>query len=793
MSDYRGQVEAAIRATVFQTPTTFSWFGKLSPQLTRLVRRALTPETARAYLLFNLQSQLYKDFYCRGFAAPARREVIGLPAVEAMSFVQQLSDANGGSGCWENGWEVRAIEGDRLVVQRRGLELRAGPDDYRASRDCPIEPGMRLSLRFPKELLNVSPGFYLALGDEELTDDDSRTLVRIYWNLMSEGAIQLIQSASTLLNQAKLPSRLKTLNDPTRYTRCDAAVLYVRQGDYDAVSAVLKAIYPELAAHLKRGTPVFTKRIAPGVGLAEDPGDGESFGLHRCRVLAEGLIRAYQRREKSIQERLRTVERCFAEHNVNLDAPFLNPGSSDIYNFQPPSQCHPQPFHEVKAPAATYPNPEALLQTAVEIGQRLAKQAIWHESRCNWIGGEPDESRITSGSHTKYSALGPELYAGTSGVAVFLAELHAATGDTRARSTALGATRHALSRADTLPPAARLGLYAGWTGIAFAAARVGTILGDEDLLHCAARLLHPSMHESRDGKHFDIITGSAGAIAGLLLLCEILNDASLLDFAVRLGDQLLETADKSDIGYSWTTPDLLNQRSLTGFSHGAAGVGHALLELFVATGDPKYRHAAEQAFNYERNWFDADAGNWPDFRDEPGQGKRGKRPLSFATAWCHGAPGIALSRLRAYEILKDETCKSEAIAALLTTYRTVEEWLSAAGGNYSLCHGLAGNAEVLLYGCQVLGSEWSDGVALAHSVANAGIETYAKRGHVWPCGTGRGETPSLMLGLSGIGYFYLRLHDAAIPSVLIFHRKKPSDWGVTAAPTVAASCLRSAK
>ena len=33
---------------------------------------------------------------------------------------------------------------------------------------------------------------------------------------------------------------------------------------------------------------------------------------------------------------------------------------------------------------------------------------------------------------------------------------------------------------------------------------------------------------------------------------------------------------------------------------------------------------------------------------------------------------------------------------------------------------------------------------------------------------GGGETPNLMIGLAGIGYFYLRLYDpVAVPSVLI--------------------------
>ena len=56
-------------------------------------------------------------------------------------------------------------------------------------------------------------------------------------------------------------------------------------------------------------------------------------------------------------------------------------------------------------------------------------------------------------------------------------------------------------------------------------------------------------------------------------------------------------------------------------------------------------------------------------------------------------------------------------------------------------------------------------------VANAGIETYAERGLSWPCGAGGGETPSLMLGLAGIGLFYLRLRDQAMPSALILRRE----------------------
>jgi lantibiotic biosynthesis protein len=185
----------------------------------------------------------------------------------------------------------------------------------------------------------------------------------------------------------------------------------------------------------------------------------------------------------------------------------------------------------------------------------------------------------------------------------------------------------------------------------------------------------------------------------------------------------------------------------------------------------KYCVGAERAFDYERYWFDHDAGNWPDFREEPRRRRRSNAPLSFAALWCHGAPGIALSRLRAFQILNDDTCKAEAITALHTTHSAIRRWLDSGNENYSLCHGLAGNAQVLLYGCQVLGDELTGDHELVAEVANAGLEMYGKRGGQWPCGAGSGETPNLMLGLAGIGYFYLRLYAPQIPSILILSRE----------------------
>ena len=421
----------------------------------------------------------------------------------------------------------------------------------------------------------------------------------------------------------------------------------------------------------------------------------------------------------------------------------------------------------------TKPSSGSFIRTSDVIGQRLCQEAIWHRGRCNWVGAEPVERSRNGGEMgSTHKALGPDLYSGTSGVALFLGNLSSVTGETKARRTALGAIRQALAYADTVPPLDRLGFYSGWTGIAFAAARLGRILDEEELLEQTARLLRRFAVERRTEHEYDLISGRAGSIAALVVLRDELDDPSLLELAVQLGEELLKTAEESDAGYSWRSAAFSRRRNLTGFSHGTAGAGYALLELGHATGDSAFLAAADRAFRYERYWFDVTARNWPDFRQGPARGRRGSRHLSFATYWCHGAPGIALSRLRAYEVLRDETCKEEAYAGLLTTREATEKTLRSRTGNFSLCHGLAGNVEVLLYGNSVLGREGADDFALALEVANTGVEIYGKRGLPWPCGVDyEEETPNLMLGLAGIGHFYLRLYDSTTPSILILRRE----------------------
>lgn len=768
MSIYLKQVREAVRATAFHSPTTFSWFGQRSPQLPPKIRRALTPKVARDFLLYNLQSTLYNNFYCRGFAAPPAQDVAESTLLGLTPFVEELSRANAGGGYWADGWQVREVRDGMATVHRGDLELRARPKECLPLVGGSIEPGANVSLRFPKELLGISPGFYMALSDRDFPAGDPQRLVRFYWNVTPEGAARLMQIVTSALNRAALPYRLKVLNAPGRFIRCDAAVLYVRPNDYAPVAGLLEDIYPDILGRLKPAVPAFTKLLAPGLGLAEDPGGEESFGQQRCRLLAEGMVMAHEVRERSVEGRVQVVVQHCADKGISLDLPYLNPGSADIYGFKAAPATSGSAAAAVAGQPLEAPGEDAYLETAARIGRRIVEEAVWYEERCNWVGAEMGDPRARNGQGLAYKALGPDLYAGTSGIALFLAELCAATRDSGAGRTAMGAIRHALSRLEVLPGPQRRGLYTGWLGIALSAARVGLLLDEDGLLHEALRLVERYAQDEYDEPEHehDLIAGSAGALLACLSIHEVRQHPMLLSLAAQLGDELLGSAERGREGFSWKTPSFRTARNLTGFSHGTAGIGYALAELYRVTGESSYREGAEGAFAYERHWFSPEEGNWPDFREQAGRGREGRRALPHATFWCHGAPGIALSRLHAWAALRDVTYRDEALIALDTTRKATEALLLSGTGNYSLCHGLAGNAEVLLLASDLLDQGGDDHRTLALKAARAGTGIYGEDRRPWPCGVG-GETPGLMTGWAGTGLFYLRLHDPFIPSALL--------------------------
>ncbi len=328
------QIQDALDAVKIRSSTSFSWFGDQSPKLSPVAHRAMTSSMMREYLCYQLQMRLYGDFYRKGAAIPSGEQHTTWRRMPTTPFIEALSMANMGTGAREGGWTVVNVAGDVVTVVRDGLRVWVRREDTYAEAEDILSPAQLRAVRFPKELLKLSPGYYLALGNEGLAFEPGRVLVRIYWNLRAEDAPTLVKGATQLLNGDQIPFRLKVVNDPAHYDRCDAGVLYVDRLDYERALPIVRRLLVELGANLKKATPVFTKVLAPGLGLAEEPSaSGDSFGMDRCRLLAEAIVRIHERTVAGATDRLVVIEEVFADDGISLATPYLNRGSPDGYRF----------------------------------------------------------------------------------------------------------------------------------------------------------------------------------------------------------------------------------------------------------------------------------------------------------------------------------------------------------------------------------------------------------------------------------------------------------------------------
>lgn len=404
------------------------------------------------------------------------------------------------------------------------------------------------------------------------------------------------------------------------------------------------------------------------------------------------------------------------------------------------------------------------LEVADRLGRGLCRDALWAGRACNWLGWAMEP--IGGAWVPAYRAFGPDLYSGTTGIALFLARLYAFQKDSLIRQTILGALEQSSERAPILTEEVRVGFYAGLTGIAYAWIQIGQVLGQERWIQAGIRALSELKASPPHARALDVISGSAGAIPALIDVGRRFQRPDLIELAVKHGEHLLTTAIRSDQGWSWDTMHVPNQKPLTGYSHGTAGIVCALLEVHRISGDGRLVEAARQGLRYERGLFNAEQANWPDLRVfDPNAPPANP---GYALAWCHGAPGIGLARLRTAQLLPDDPeCPREIEIAAETTLRSLQHPVIPGQGNFSLCHGAGGNADFLLFADDLLTRPaWR---LRAEQVGRQGIEQFHRTGLPWPCGLMQaGVTPNLMLGLAGIGYFYLRLYDSkAVPSPLI--------------------------
>lgn len=399
-----------------------------------------------------------------------------------------------------------------------------------------------------------------------------------------------------------------------------------------------------------------------------------------------------------------------------------------------------------------------LVQQAVHIAQELQKRAICAaDGSVTWIGMDyiPESGRL------QQTPMSYDFYDGSSGVALFLAANAKVTSNDSFRDLAIGALQpiRKLShnsnsmREQAIIKKMNIGGGKGLGSIIYALVQCSQFLEEPIILKDAEELAKRYVPTAIPiDEKFDIVSGTAGTILGLLALYDITKNSVVIDLAISCGYHLVSRRVNSETGYhTWAT---IGGKLLTGISHGAAGIAYALLRLYEVVGNSIFLQAALEAIAYERSVYDTQSQNWPDFR--------GEKP-GFGITWCHGAPGIGLARLGSLSILDTVEIRQEIEVALQTTQKFCLQDID------HLCCGNFGRIDMLLVAAQKL--KQPELLEIAQKHATFVVNKAEKSGYfqIFPRLYKDIYNPGFFQGTAGIGYELLRLaYPEKLPSILLW-------------------------
>lgn len=289
------------------------------------------------------------------------------------------------------------------------------------------------------------------------------------------------------------------------------------------------------------------------------------------------------------------------------------------------------------------------------------------------------------------------LYAGSPGVLLFFLELHRVTGDDSFRADAIRIADDLLANVDEIAKSQGTGLYTGVAGVGFALDRTHAATKLERYARGVERVLEHLERSALTSHANDVIAGHAGV--GFYLLQQYREHASTraLRLARSVGDRLLERKRAKHDGDFWDVGTGAGPRNTyPNFSHGAAGIGAFLIDLYDATRDTRYRDAALGAARYLIAIADTSNDGLRVPRFDPDEYAQGESPLYYLS-WCHGPAGTARFFHRLGEVTEDEdwfAWRNRAGHGLLSC--ALPERQEGFWNNVGVCCGNVGIAEFAL-------------------------------------------------------------------------------------------------
>ncbi|WP_245583116.1 type 2 lanthipeptide synthetase LanM family protein [Paenibacillus daejeonensis] len=380
------------------------------------------------------------------------------------------------------------------------------------------------------------------------------------------------------------------------------------------------------------------------------------------------------------------------------------------------------------------------VRLATSIGEYLVQSAVVSLNTkvddITWIGlvSSHEERNL------RLSPVGYDLYSGNSGIALFLgylAELTAKSEYKRMARKALQPMLEILRDKGKLNEVS-LGIGAFGNGNIgggiFVAYQLSRLWNDGQLLQLVKEYLPYYCQLVKKDVEFDYISGAAGAIDILLHIYHGTGWLEALQGAEKCAEHVLQNAKTlPDGSIAWLTKT--DDEPFVGYSHGVSGIIAPLSALYRVTQLAVYLEYIEKGLKYERANYDAELKNWI----SPNH--------TAKVTWCHGAPGVLLSRVRLLENgYWDASIAQEINIALETTLKL------GFGTEPVYCHGDFGQLEILLFANKVL--DRNDDTL---NVVRAHLLRLLKDKPWTTPGVHRAfDIKGLMAGLAGIGFGLLK-------------------------------------
>ncbi len=392
-----------------------------------------------------------------------------------------------------------------------------------------------------------------------------------------------------------------------------------------------------------------------------------------------------------------------------------------------------------------------LINIAIEVADYMLERSIIGEklgvvSR-TWLGSED-----LGLGFNMFTNVGGNIYTGLSGIALFYNYLWIVTKKYKYKEVVkeiITSLLETIPREESLKNSEKLktGAFNGLGGIAYTLYYIdesnetdlytNDILSVLDILECNVKNVGTQ----------DIIN-NVGNLGIVISLYEKTKITSIKSKSLTICEKIYEKLDETKVRIDHKPGITWSEKGYVGYAHGNAGIIAQLYRWYSIIRNESVLKLIDEALLYERSMYSEKEGNWYRAADEQ----------HFTCGWCHGAPGILLSKVQLKKLGHNDDKINEEI--MIAINKILVDGLN---NDISLCHGDMGNMVILKEAALHLNDKklYDQTVATIEEILGFILElikTEKFKGN---------EYNGFMIGLSGIAYEILRIgRENQIPNIL---------------------------